>query len=126
MDAALPLTQCLRAPCWTLGLFACAAGAAAAQAEVPVAVGVTFTIAVSSALAQPDARAPISVAHGDYEVIVDITAVSQNASATQRSSTRSRVARRDLSEADGRNGDENLFLRMRVLMSQQQLRGAAP
>lgn len=79
MDAALPLTQCLRAPCWTLGLFACAAGAAAAQAEVPVAVGVTFTIAVSSALAQPDARAPISVAHGDYEVIVDITAVSQNA-----------------------------------------------
>lgn len=79
MDAALRLTQCLRALCWALGLFACATAVAAAQTEVPVAVGVTFTIAVSNALAQLDARAPISVAQGDYEVVVAITAVSQNA-----------------------------------------------
>jgi len=31
-----------------------------------------------------------------------------------------------LIEADGRIGGENLFLRVRVLMSSQRLRGAAP
>ena len=78
MNVALRLTKYLRASCWSPGLLAFAAAVAAAQPDVPVTAGVTFTIAVSNVPAQPDSRAPVNVAQGDYEVVVAITAVNQS------------------------------------------------